>query len=503
MCLLARFIIPVVAAIFMCISSAYSQVEQAERLEIPYDEYRFDMNIMPLGDNGVIAYKENLDFDSNGNTQWDFTKYDTLFNVAWKNKYSIGSQYKYVGYHNEGVYFYILFTKGENQNSEFKIIRLNNYNGELLTYDDKFLIALQLTEFKVLENKAFFCGTVKDYPAIVLYNFDTKRGKVVPGIYQKNTSFVSLDFEPQNEIFNVTLSHKLYGSRYTISIKSYSLEGELLNNVSLKPTKGENLITGKMTTLPGGERFITGTYTTYRSTDYSKGMFIAKLVDDKQEFIEFYPYADLKNFFSYMKPRRQERIKEKIKRRKMEGKEIKLTYKLYMHDIIPLNDRFIVVGEAYYPQYNQQNYYYAGNSTRFFEGYKYTHAVVLAFDKKGNMLWDNSFEIKDALTKYLVELVKVKPSDKEVYLLYNYDNEIFTKVVNGYEVVGEKSKEKIKTNFTNDIVSRDSEIGSTEFWYNNYFLTWGTQDIRNYKDKNVDSNRKVFYLNKVKVKNGE
>jgi hypothetical protein len=429
-----------VIGITLSVHIVSAQVEQAERIEIPFDEYKFDMNIMPLGDNGVIAYKETFEFDNNGDNQWEFVKYDTLFNVSWKNKYSVPPTFKYVGYHNEGNFFYILFIKGEYQKAEFKIIRLNNYNGELVTYDDKFLIPLELTEFKVLENKAFLCGIVKDNPAIVLYNFDTKRSKVVPAIYQKNAAFVSLDFEPQNGIFNVTLSHKLYGNRTTISIKSFSMEGELLNNVSLKPTKGENLITGKMTTLPGGERFITGTYSNYRSTDYSKGMFIAKLVDNQQEFIEFYPYSDLKNFFSYMKPKRQERVKEKIRRKKMMGKEIKMSYRLYMHDIIPLNDRFIVVGEAYYPQYNQQNYYYGGSSARIFEGYKYTHAVVLGFDKKGNLLWDNSFEVSDVLSKYLIEVVKVKPSDSEVHLLYNYGNELHAKVVNGYEVIEQKYK---------------------------------------------------------------
>lgn len=490
-CCLALFYIPLVS---------FAQLEQPERLEIPFDEYKFDMNIMPLGDNGVLAYKESFEFDDKGDILWEFVKYDTLFNTTWRNKYYLPSSYKYVGFHNEGTYFYILYTKGDYSNSNFKILRLNNYNGELVDYDDKFLVSLQLEEFKVIKNVALLCGKVRESPVVVLYNFDTKKSKVLPAIYQKNAAFVSLDLEPLNNLINVTLSHRLYGGKTTISIKTYSLEGELLDNISLRPSKSQNLITGKMTTLTNGEKFVTGTYSNYRNSDYSKGMFIAKLINGQQEFIEYYPYTDLKNFFSYMKPKRQERIKEKIMRRKLMGKEIKLTYRLYMHDIIPLKDRFIVIGEAYYPQYKQEYATYGSVPLRRFEGYKYTHAIVCGFDSEGNLLWDNSFEISDVLTPNLVELVKVKPSKDKVYLLYNGGNELITKVVNGYEVVEGKTKEKIKTYYANDIVSRDDKIGFSEYWYQNYFITWGTQDIRNYKDKNVDNNRKVFYLNKVKVK---
>lgn len=478
-----------------------AQVEQPGRLEIPYDQYKFDLNIMPLGDQGVLAYKETFEFTDKGDVLWEFVKYDTLLNTSWTNKYYLPSNYEFIGYHNEGTYFYILFTKGDQLNTDFKIVRLNNYNGEIVDFEEKFLVPMSLTEFKVLKNAALLCGIVKENPVIVLYNFDNNKSKVLPAIYQKNASFVSLDLEPEKDIINVTLSHKIYGNRTTISIKSYSMEGELLDNVSLKPTNDLNLITGKMTSLPKGERFITGTYSNYRFSEYSKGMFIAKLINGQQEFIEYYPYTELKNFFSYMKPKRQERIKEKINRRKQMGKEVKWTYRLYMHDIIPLYDRFIVVAEAYYPQYKQGYASYGSTPIRQFEGFKYTHAIVCSFDRQGNLLWDNSFGISDVLTPQLIELVKVKPSTENIHLLYNSGSELVTKEVNGYEVVEEKNKEKIKTNFTNDIVSRhDERFGWTEYWYKDYFLTWGTQDIRNYKDKNVRNNRTVFYLNKVRVK---
>jgi hypothetical protein len=66
-----------------------------------------------------------------------------------------------------------------------------------------------------------------------------------------------------------------------------------------------------------------------------------------------------------------------------------------------------------------------------FEGYKYTHAVVFGFDRRGRLIWDNSFEINDVTSYTLDQFVHVSLSDEEMALLYMYENEIRTKVIEG------------------------------------------------------------------------
>jgi hypothetical protein len=211
-----------------------------------------------------------------------------------------------------------------------------------------------------------------------------------------------------------------------------------------------------------------------------------------------------------MKARRRNRISKKIERKKVNGKKAKFNYRFLIHEIIEEGDQYIMLGEAYYPKYSSSGYSnfnsYAGlglpnNYGMYFIGYRYTHAVVIGFDKKGNILWDNSFEIDDVLSFNLDQYVHADTRDGSIVLLYLYDNQIRSKIIQGSEVVEGKSFDQIKLAFDDDIVKEDdSEIEKLELWYGNNYFAYGEQHIKNMKDAGVKLNRRVFYVNKVRYK---
>jgi hypothetical protein len=200
-----------------------------------------------------------------------------------------------------------------------------------------------------------------------------------------------------------------------------------------------------------------------------------------------------------MKPKRKARVKNKIVKKREKGKEYQLRYRVLLHDIIEKDNQYIVIGEAYYPQYRSTSMYGGfgrGYNDRIFDGYKYTHAVVCGFDKKGNLLWDNCFEIQDVTNYYLEEMVKVAVDDDKIILAYPQDGQLATKLIKGNEVVKNKENYPIKTNFEGDKVLNSEDVNVSD-WYGKYFISWGHQEISNTKDAGVKNNRKVFYLNKV------
>jgi hypothetical protein len=224
--------------------------------------------------------------------------------------------------------------------------------------------------------------------------------------------------------------------------------------------------------------------------------------------IKYYNYAELENFFSYMKAKREKRVKKRISRKKIKGKKLKFNYRLLVHDIIPYENNFILLGEAYYPKYNHYNSYggiYSyypsrgyGYERYYFDGYHYTHAVVIGFDNEGNLLWDNSFEINDAMSYRLKQFVHVDPREDEIVLLYNFENVIRTKLIQGDKVIEGKSFNDISLKFQDDVVkSNDSEYGGLEEWYDNKFFAYGVQKIKNLRDVGVKLNRRVFFINKI------
>ena len=238
----------------------------------------------------------------------------------------------------------------------------------------------------------------------------------------------------------------------------------------------------------------------------SRGIFIARISPTGDQIINYYNYADLKNFFNYMKARRRKRVTERIERRKIKGKKNKFNYHLLVHDVVPWKGRFIMVGEAFYPKYDHSMYYgygvpYYGTSSLAFEGYKYTHAVVLGFDRRGRLIWDNSFEINDVLSPRLEQFVHMSIGKEEIALLYLYENEIRSKIIKGNDVVEGKTYNELNLSFEYEIVEdEDTWMSGLEEWYNGNLFAYGVYRAKNPEKVKILPNQEIFFINKIVYK---
>jgi hypothetical protein len=120
--------------------------------------------------------------------------------------------------------------------------------------------------------------------------------------------------------------------------------------------------------------------------------------------------------------------------------------------------------------------------------------VVMGFNERGKLLWDNSFEINDVRTFTLEQFVKLERQDDRLALLYIFENRLRSKIIKGNTVVEGKNFEPIKTRFENERAVADREIiNKLDYWYNDFFLAYGVQEISN----PVWGKRRVFFINKI------
>ena len=95
----------------------------------------------------------------------------------------------------------------------------------------------------------------------------------------------------------------------------------------------------------------------------------------------------LNKFLEYLPARKQAKVERKQKRKEKKGKEMNINYLIASHDIIKKGDKYIMLGEAYYPTYRTETRTDANGNVTYrtvFDGYQYTHAVVAGFDKDGH-----------------------------------------------------------------------------------------------------------------------
>ncbi|MBS1542847.1 MAG: hypothetical protein JST14_04395, partial [Bacteroidetes bacterium] len=295
-------------------------------------------------------------------------------------------------------------------------------------------------------------------------------------------------------------------------IRNYDAHGELTRTVVLEPEEDKQLLFGRSIHLTDGSQIVAGVYG--RFTEYSRGIFVASVNNNGDYAIRYYNFADLENFFNYMKAKKQKRVKDRIERRKIRGKKLKFNYRFLIHDLIPYQNQFIMAGEAFYPHYTYPNqasiagrsFGYYGNSfgpgsmyvpTRtdvIFDGYQYTHAAVIGLAKNGNLIWDNSFEVNDVRSMQLEQYVTVKTEQDRIVLMYLFRNAIRTKIIRDREVLEGKSNDQMRTNFTEEKVDVKSiESEKLVSWYGEYLYAFGVQKVVGDNGRS----RRVYFINKI------
>ena len=377
---------------------------------------------------------------------------------------------------------------------------LNLQSGDTIMRTVDIGFPINLNEFEVVGDMAIFGGYANYRPVVLLYNLQDDKKTVLPGFYNNRSQLLDIKTNDKDRNFSVLMTDRFRSKNQTITLKTFDDNGKLVQRNMLDPGEDKNLIYGQTASLVDGTQYLSGTYATRRSS-YSKGVYVAKFQENERQYLNYYLYAELENFFSYMSAKRQNRVKERIKRRKIKGKKVRLNYRLLVHDVVKLGENYVLIGEAYYPKYVLSTYYPLNleyGRDRYgsgIEGYKYTHAVLIAFDKEGEIIWDNSFEINDILSLDLKQYVHVAGDGDRIVLLYLYEGEVRSKLIEGNEVVEGKTYNPIRLQFEDDVIESELEdVGGLEEWYGNSFFAYGVQRIL----KEGDSKRReIFYINKI------
>jgi hypothetical protein len=347
--------------------------------------------------------------------------------------------------------------------------------------------------FEVNANGALIGGYFNRTPLVLFFEFGTQKSKILPGLLNEAGELNQIKINA-DETFNVLISAKNYQRQQTLWVKNYDSFGRLQRNIMLQPEDNNHLIFGRAIQA-NNSQIITGVYGG-KSSEYSRGLFIARLTNDGAQQIKYYSYADLENFFKYMRAKREKRVKERINRKRIKGKKAKFQYRFLVHELVPYKNQFVLLGEAFYPRYRHIEGVYGQEpkASYVFDGYQYTHAVVLGIDGNGTLLWDNSFEINDVKTFTLEQFVKMDAQKEKIALLYLYDNNIRTKVIQDSVVLEGKTSIPLIPN--DDPESKKTgDVSKLDYWYDDYFLTYGVQDIGSaFLGRN---RKKVFFVNKV------
>lgn len=490
--------------LFLLFLGANAQIEQPLRVEIELENNRDDYTVIPVAENGVVTYTETDERVERFKKQWVFTGYDNQFAAKWKSGYVIHSFYRINDHELLDENLFVLFKKYRKANIQVAVI--DTRNGLIQSVPATLPKNFEPSGMKVVGNGIYLHGIFRKKPIVAWLDLSSGICEIVKTEFDGKPTFESLNSDSANNRADVVFTVRKRGRTF-LNIKSYR-NNVLLSDLIIQPEDKDRLLTAKITSVSEREKIIIGTYSA-KDNLTANGMYFARVLDDSHYEIKYYNFTDFDNFFKYLSGHQQERIERKISRREARGKELNLNYQLLVHDLIERNGEYLLIAEAYYATYRTEPFtyttvmngmliYQTGYRT-VFDGWLYTHAVVAGFDKVGNLVWDNSIEMGDYKSYTLAPRVQIAVEEDRVNLVYATYDEIKSKVIRGHEVLDEKEDVKIETGFEDDRIKR-SIYTNAEYWYGNYFLVYGYQQIKNTERESVRRKRVVFYFNKVGYK---
>ncbi len=489
--------------------ATFAQVVPVNYAEILVDKKQGDSyKVINLGQSGILTILESAEY-MKGNTEFIITKYDTLLNAIWQAKPLIKNDHIIKTYCRENNFMYFLIQK---KITEYDILEfdLANGNGRIFKIED--LISLEITEFKVFNRIIFLGGEVDNRPAVLWFDcLHTKTPKVLPQINTLKAELRNISYSIDGEVVSVLLTSSKSG-KPSIYIQNYSLDGHLLSKVEIKSDKAYHLLSFRPYIQNQNEQIIFGTYG-HKNSSSAQGFYVAKLENMEQKNIRFYDFSQFKNFFDYLPERQREKLHEKIAKKQAKGKVKVHDFNILLSELLVQDDKFVLFADYYTTMTMQSSNYIRPAYTNTLSTttpnwvpkmsttqnnlvYHYKNATAIAFDKQGNLLWDNAFEYKDTESLSLTSHIAFNVVKDSIYCLKTQQQDFEYKVLsdNTKNLVIETTK--IATIFGQAKTNDDIEPQILA-WYDTYFLAYGSQTLKTFDKEGVTQKKEVFYLTKL------
>lgn len=484
------------------------------RVEIDVKSDAATYKLITCGEDGFIMFYETT-ITQDDYQFWVFVSYNKFMLESWKKDVPIFENMSYRKKTLKGEYLYLLFHDIDKKKSEvynYQILKINVANGKYELFSGEVPDNSRFVEFDVL-GEYIIAGldTEDKQSGIYSLNMITKETNPVFEMQTDRSKVESIYIDTLHNsyigVFNIHTSR----SEYFYVLKEFDINGTEINSIVIQPGENKKLNTGKLITINENERLLIGTYDfvkggTIDKKDYFSneaiGFYSIRIIDNQQSGGNFYNFLDLENMTGYLKSREYQQAKKKAEKSDENTDKHSLNFDLLLHEIIQEDSLYYFVTEAYYEEYHTvtSTYYdFYGHpvpvSYSVFDGYKYFNTFISCFDHKGEKLWDNGMEIFDILTFNLINRVVVYFIGDEILMAYNREGKIGAKIINGPNVVEGLKHYPLESSYVNDKIITDTK-SNMEYWYNNYFIAYGFQTIRNNSLVNK-SKRVVFYINKV------
>jgi hypothetical protein len=501
------------------------QTHRYERTQKGGDEY---YTIISLNEEGLALLRERDKYTGNKKL-WELVLLDTALQERKTIEFHLEDRYPLIGYEVTPGNIYLLYRTGETVKNNLLLIEFNIADGiETQRHEIKPELDFKITHFSRIASSLVLGGYVSNDPTIILYNMVEKNIKVVPGFFIKDNELVDLRVN-QNQTFNVILIDRSQRAERKLVFKTFDETGKLLLEDIVPIDDDKSLQTSISSALQREELIVLGTWGE-KQAKQSSGFFSLSVDPFSEQKIKYYHFGEMNHFLDYLNPKRAERIKKNTKEDLEQGRKPSFVSYVIPFKVMENKEGYFLLAEIYNnvsittPYYNSpygnpyyaNPYYYNPFWPGYYPGMRYrpysygqnvknpdeikTYAsVVIAFDPKGNFLWDQSIKLDNIEKPSLDQVSDFYYDGSKVLFLYKKESELKIKTVStaSDDTIDEVQKIKLK-DAGDEVRNEKNNDTGLKHWTQNTFYVWGYHTVRNLNLKE-DRVRDVFYINKLVI----
>ncbi len=528
--------------------------EDGNEISVEFDtkESEGGYRTLSLGSDGLVVYYDTKDGKKNVNT-YEFVKFDKDLNQEYTINYTLPEKVQIIQIVENLGKVYFLTAKASKSLvagsflEKYTLVRFDPMEKKFTTYDGDFPVGgAYLKEIKVVNDIAYMSlakgyspttislmtclnmctcmlptifGITKPYKSnseLIVHNMQTKAKKLSQFGYDKKKGGVytlSMSVDDSTGVATLLLAAKAT-KNLQVWTKDVESTGKAGKDITLKLPPDKIINDVKLTTIDDKKYFF-GQYIPVKKQvtiglgglsagNGVAGVFFGVAGDKGLEKTIFTPYSKIKGFKAPLSSQEARMLKKGAKKGNSD-----VGINLMVHFGAPLiyNDEIITIGEVYYATYRTevtttyQNGRAVTTTRQVFDGYAFSNILVLAYNTKGELVWNNSIPYTRSKSFVIRDRVKANlEEDGSVRIVYNNGFTIFSTLIDGDKVV-EGKKVSIGGNKKGDKVKYTLGDGNVEYWYDDYYTATGIQEIKNKQLKGKDKKRNVFYIRRVEVTN--
>jgi hypothetical protein len=519
--------------------------------EFDAKESEGEFKTLTLGNEGAVVYYNKKD-SKKGIEEYEFIRLDNELNEIYRKSYALPKNAAIVSSVEDNNKVYLVIAKNAKPSAiavyikDYTIVKFDpatqkftNYEGQLSKgggYFTKIEVVNDIAYLNILKAPSptklygFLClnaatcfipmitglTKIRYKPEFIVHNMDNKQQRIAQLGYEKrkgNTviqSF-SIDDSTNDATLLMGATHKKLSSMWIRNVDATGKVGKetllklpankVLSDVRIASVEDKKIFFGQYGQVPK-------TFTFGGSADAgisTQGISFGIIGKSGIEKLQMITYTQIKNFKPPLSRTEQRAIKKGAKK----GKDVSLNLRIHFIDPLQYNEEVILVGEVYYATYRTETYTTTdanGRTTthtrQVFDGWAFSDILVLSFDLKGNLLWSNAIPYQRNKSFRIYDRVRaILQSDGSIELVYSNGSSVLTTTVDGdkivqgkkYSIGGSKKGDKIKRKGV------DGAAAEVDYWFDNFYLASGLQEIKNKELKGKDKKRSIYYLKRIEV----